>query len=43
VVVRTVLDARRDLEGQIQREALAEMLHRLARYRLDTLVTARAS
>ncbi|MFT7840328.1 hypothetical protein Q5530_29650 [Saccharothrix sp. BKS2] len=38
VVARTVLGARQDLEGQIQPEALAEMLHRLARYRLDATI-----
>lgn len=43
VVARTVLDARQDLEGQIQPEALAEMLHRLARYRLAATISVRAS
>ncbi|QFZ19498.1 hypothetical protein [Saccharothrix syringae] len=42
VVTSTVLGARQDLEGQIQPGALAEMLHRLARYRLDSLVSAGA-
>ena len=37
VVSKTVLDARRDLEGQIVPEALGEMLHQLARHRLNTL------
>lgn len=41
VVSRTVLDARRDLEGQIVPEALGEMLHRLARHRLNSLGTAK--
>jgi hypothetical protein len=36
-VTATVLDARRDLEGQIVPEALSEMLHQLARHRLQTL------
>ncbi|WP_309112658.1 hypothetical protein [Saccharothrix sp.] len=39
VVLSTVTDARRDLEGQIVPEAIGEMLHRLAHYRLDTLPT----
>ncbi|GAA1296304.1 hypothetical protein [Saccharothrix xinjiangensis] len=43
VVARTVLDARQDLEGQIQPEALPEMLHRLARYRIDATIPVRAS
>ncbi|MFD7659697.1 hypothetical protein ACFV4N_37470 [Actinosynnema sp. NPDC059797] len=33
----TVLAARRDLEVQVAREALTEMLHRLAHHRLDRL------
>lgn len=37
VVAGTVLAARRDLEGQVAREALAEMLHRLAHHRLDRM------
>lgn len=37
VVSKTVLDARRDLEGQIMPEALSEMLHQLARHRLGSL------
>jgi len=37
-VAGTVLAARRDLEGQVVREALAEMLHHLARHRLDRLL-----
>jgi hypothetical protein len=41
VVARTVTDARLDLEGRIQSEALAEMLHRLAHYRLDAMISAR--
>ena len=41
VVARTVADARLDLEGRIQPEALAEMLHRLARYRLDAMISTR--
>lgn len=41
VVARTVVGARLDLEGQTQPKALAEMLHRLAHYRLDVLVSAR--
>ncbi|MFE2752538.1 hypothetical protein ACFXGA_11120 [Actinosynnema sp. NPDC059335] len=40
-VARTVADARLDLEGRIQSEALADMLHRLARHRLDAMITAR--
>ncbi|WP_158853471.1 hypothetical protein [Saccharothrix deserti] len=40
VVARTVVGARQDLQGQIQPEALAEMLHRLAHHRLDTMITA---
>ncbi|MBP2334814.1 hypothetical protein JOF41_000992 [Saccharothrix coeruleofusca] len=39
VVTGTVLAARRDLEGQVAREALAEMLHHLAHHRLDRLRT----
>lgn len=41
VVARTVADARLDLEGRIQPEALAEMLHHLARHRLDAMIAAR--
>ncbi|NGY66526.1 hypothetical protein G7043_47370 [Lentzea sp. NEAU-D13] len=41
VVSKTVLDARRDLEGQIVPEALSEMLHQLARHRLGNLCGAR--
>jgi hypothetical protein len=41
VVARTVVTAREDLQGQIQPEALAEMLHRLAQHRLDAMITAR--
>ncbi|SMD24706.1 hypothetical protein [Lentzea albidocapillata] len=41
VVSEAVLDARRDLEGQIVPEALSEMLHQLARHRLGNLSTAR--
>ncbi|MBB5800851.1 hypothetical protein F4560_000619 [Saccharothrix ecbatanensis] len=37
VVTTTVLEARRDLEGRIVPEALAEMLHRLAHHRLDRM------
>ncbi|MDQ2586755.1 hypothetical protein [Saccharothrix yanglingensis] len=37
VVTDTVLAARRDLEGQVAGEALAEMLHRLAHHRLTRL------
>uniref|UniRef100_UPI0031D1E1E1 hypothetical protein n=1 Tax=Saccharothrix mutabilis TaxID=33921 RepID=UPI0031D1E1E1 len=37
VVLSTVADARRDLEGQIVPEAIGEMLHRLAHHRLGTL------
>lgn len=37
VVAGTVLAARRDLEGQVAHEALAEMLHHLAHHRLDRL------
>ncbi|WP_329792150.1 hypothetical protein V1227_09580 [Lentzea sp. DG1S-22] len=37
VVSRTVLDARQDLDGQIMPNALAEMLHHLARHRLISL------
>ena len=37
VVSTTVVEARQDLDGQVNREALAEMLHRLALYRLDQL------
>lgn len=37
VVSRTVLDARQDLDGQIVPDALAEMLHHLARHRLISL------
>ncbi|MEU3648822.1 hypothetical protein AB0E59_35995 [Lentzea sp. NPDC034063] len=43
IVSRTVLEARRDLEGQIVPEALGEMLHHLARHRLTTLRAARKS
>ncbi|WP_367138113.1 hypothetical protein [Saccharothrix sp. HUAS TT1] len=43
VVASTVLDARRDLQGQITPEAMAEMLHRLAHHRLGTLVGEAAS
>ncbi|NUT48121.1 MAG: hypothetical protein HOV94_12550 [Saccharothrix sp.] len=39
VVLTTVTDARRDLEGQIVPEAFGEMLHRLAHHRLGTLPT----
>lgn len=42
VVSRTVLDARRDLEGQIVPEALGEMLHHLARHRRGSLCEAGA-
>lgn len=42
VVARTVLRAREDLEGRIQPEALGEVLHRLARHRLDALIPPRA-
>jgi hypothetical protein len=41
IVTNTVLDARRDLEGQIVPEALGEMLHRLAHHRLDRLCATR--
>ncbi|MEU4765122.1 hypothetical protein AB0H12_17875 [Actinosynnema sp. NPDC023794] len=41
VVARTVTDARLDLEGRIQPEALAEMLHRLAAHRLDAMIATR--
>ncbi|MER5264012.1 hypothetical protein ABTZ99_18260 [Actinosynnema sp. NPDC002837] len=41
VVARTVTDARLDLEGRIQPEALAEMLHRLAQYRIDAMISTR--
>ncbi len=37
-VARTVLDARRDLEGQIMPEAIPEMLHRLAHHRLGAVI-----
>lgn len=37
VVTGTVLTARRDLEGQVAPEALAEMLHHLAHHRLDRI------
>ncbi|SES30058.1 hypothetical protein SAMN05216188_13140 [Lentzea xinjiangensis] len=37
VVSRTVLDAHQDLNGQTVPDALAEMLHHLARHRLTTL------
>lgn len=37
VVSRTVLDAHQDLDGQIVPDALAEMLHQLARHRLISL------
>ena len=40
VVSRTVLDAHQDLDGQIVPDALAEMLHHLARHRLVNLRTA---
>lgn len=43
MVSRTVLEARRDLEGQIVAEALGEMLHHLARHRLTTLCADRKS
>ncbi|WP_236808718.1 hypothetical protein [Amycolatopsis albispora] len=33
-VVSTVVAAKRDLDGQIVPEAMEEMLHRLARFRL---------
>lgn len=39
-VTTVVLDASNDLAGQIPATALAEMLERLARYRLDRLVAA---
>ncbi|HEY0637641.1 MAG TPA: hypothetical protein VGD67_08340 [Pseudonocardiaceae bacterium] len=39
-VTSVVLDAHRDLAGQIPPTALAEMLERLARYRLDRLLAA---
>ncbi|MFJ6674852.1 hypothetical protein ACIQMJ_27445 [Actinosynnema sp. NPDC091369] len=42
VVSRAVAEARHDLEGRIQPEALAEMLHHLARHRLDALIPARS-
>jgi hypothetical protein len=42
VVASTVVGARKDLEGQIQPEALAEMLHRLAQYRLDAMISTRS-
>ncbi|OKI13964.1 hypothetical protein A6A25_16430 [Saccharothrix sp. CB00851] len=38
VVARTVLDARRDLEGRIMPEAMAEMLHHLAHHRLGAVI-----
>ncbi|PSL57379.1 hypothetical protein B0I31_102357 [Saccharothrix carnea] len=37
VITGTVLTARRDLEGRVAFEALAEMLHHLARHRLDRI------
>ncbi|WP_434446760.1 hypothetical protein [Lentzea sp. E54] len=37
IVADTVLGARRDLEGQIVPDAIGEMLHQLARYRLERL------
>lgn len=37
VITATVLAARRDLEGRVASEALAEMLHHLARHRLDRI------
>ncbi|MFJ8962637.1 hypothetical protein ACIRG5_24925 [Lentzea sp. NPDC102401] len=37
VVSRTVIDAHQDLDGQIVPDALAEMLHHLARHRLVSL------
>lgn len=40
-VARTVADARLDLEGRIEPEAPADMLHRLAQHRLDAMITAR--
>jgi hypothetical protein len=40
-VTNTVLDARRDLEGQIVPEALGEMLHRLAHHRLNCMCAAK--
>ncbi|HVV12039.1 three-helix bundle dimerization domain-containing protein [Amycolatopsis sp.] len=39
-VESTVRAARRDLEGQIVPEALEEMLHHLARYRLSRMTLA---
>ncbi len=36
-VVRVVTEAQRDLAGQIVPEAIGEMLHRLAHYRIDML------
>ena len=39
VVSRTVLDAHQDLDGQTVPDALAEMLHHLARHRLVMLRT----
>ncbi|WP_367129521.1 hypothetical protein [Saccharothrix sp. HUAS TT1] len=41
IVQQTVADARLDLEGRVQPEALAEMLHRLAQHRLDAMITGR--
>ncbi|GAA2685745.1 MULTISPECIES: hypothetical protein [Actinosynnema] len=40
VVTGTVLQARRDLQGQIAPESLEELLHRLAHYRLRALPDA---
>jgi hypothetical protein len=37
VITGTVLMARRDLEGQVAPQALAEMLHHLAHHRLDRI------
>jgi hypothetical protein len=39
-VTSVVLDASNDLAGQVPATALAEMLERLVRYRLDRLVAA---
>jgi hypothetical protein len=38
VVTRIVVDAIRDLYGQVQPQAFPELLHRLAHYRLDIRV-----
>lgn len=37
IVTTTVLDAHRDLQGQVVPEALGEMLHRLAQHRLNRM------